>query len=50
VIKQYEDAKEAIPADLLPENQTDEPQKNEDDDGTPKSRSIFSYMTFGLFD
>jgi len=50
VIKQYQDAKEAIPAELLPENQTDEPQKNEDDDGTPKSRSIFSYMTFGLFD
>jgi len=49
VIKQYQDAKDAIPADLLPENQTDE-KKNEDDDGTPKSRSIFSYMTFGLFD
>ena len=51
VIKQYQDAKEAIPADLLPENQPDEAdKKNEDDDGTPKSRSIFSYMTFGVFD
>jgi len=35
----------------LPENQTDEAdKKSEDDDGTPKSRSIFSYMTFGVFD
>lgn len=50
VIKQYQDAKEAIPADLLPENQPAEGEKNTDDDGTPKSRSIFSYMTFGLFD
>lgn len=51
VIKQYQDAKEAIPADLLPENQSaDEEKKNDDDDGTPKSRSFFSYMTFGLFD
>ena len=49
MIKQYQDAKEAIPADLLPENQKGE-EKNADDDGTPKSRSIFSYMTFGLFD
>ncbi len=51
VIKQYQDAKEAIPADLLPENQPNETEKkNEDGDSATKSRSIFSYMTFGLFD
>ena len=52
VIKQYEDAKDAIPPELLPENQSENDGKpvNNDDDGTPKSRSVFSYMTFGLFD
>ena len=45
VIKQYEDAKEAIPEDLLPENQEEQSSEAED-----SGRSWFSYMTFGLFD
>ncbi|MFJ3483584.1 outer membrane protein assembly factor BamD [Pseudomonas sp. NPDC090202] len=50
VIKQYQEAKENIPPELLPENQPAEEQKSTDADDAPKHRSIFSYMTFGLFD
>lgn len=39
VLKQYEDAEQAIPAELQPENQEDAPK-----------RSWFSRLTFGLFD
>ena len=49
--KQVQDAKDAIPSDLLPEDQggtADEPQADVEPD--QKSRSWFSYMTFGLFD
>jgi outer membrane protein assembly factor BamD len=51
VIRQYEDAKEQIPEELLPENQ---PEAQEDLDSEAEAnsgdRSWFSYMTFGLFD
>lgn len=46
VIKQYEDAQEEIPEELLPENQG-EGQETGDHHG---GRSWFSYLTFGLFD
>jgi len=45
VIRQYEDAQEQIPEELLPENQEDD-----DSEGSSGGRSWFSYLTFGLFD
>jgi outer membrane protein assembly factor BamD len=50
VIKQYQDAKDAIPADLLPENQSELDEQNHEAEGNSKSRSWFSYMTLGVFD
>ncbi|MOA46311.1 hypothetical protein D3C78_1688060 [compost metagenome] len=50
VIKQYEDAKEEIPADLLPENQDEVREEEHEAAGNADDRSWFSYMTFGLFD
>jgi outer membrane protein assembly factor BamD len=50
--KQYQDANDSIPKELLPENQAELDEQAEKDDeakGT-KSRSWFSYMTLGLFD
>ena len=41
VIRQYEDAEQQIPREL---------QQDARQDSQPKKRSIFSYMTFGLFD
>ncbi|MEQ7919885.1 outer membrane protein assembly factor BamD [Xanthomonas sp. WHRI 1810A] len=49
VIKQYEDAKEAIPADLLPENQAELDEQEHEAEGN-SDRSWFSYATFGVFD
>ncbi len=49
VIRQYEDAKEAIPDELLPEHQ-DEASEDLRSEGNNDDRSWFSYMTFGLFD
>jgi outer membrane protein assembly factor BamD len=49
VIKQYEDAKEAIPADLLPENQAELDEQEHEAEGN-NDRSWFSYATFGVFD
>ncbi|MDX5371826.1 MAG: outer membrane protein assembly factor BamD [Pseudomonadaceae bacterium] len=51
VIRQYEDAKEQIPDELLPENQ-DEIEEDLDSEAEANAgeRSWFSYMTFGLFD
>ena len=46
--KQYQDAKDAIPKELLQAEGSEPEDAPEEDDG--KSRSIFSYMTFGLFD
>lgn len=48
VQRQYEEALEAIPEELQPENATDAPAA-EDDDEVPK-RSWWKRMTFGLFD
>ncbi|EPN07074.1 competence lipoprotein ComL [Pseudomonas syringae pv. actinidiae ICMP 18804] len=50
--KQYQDAKDSIPKELLPENQAEldkQAEKDAEAKGT-KSRSWFSYMTLGLFD
>jgi outer membrane protein assembly factor BamD len=48
MLKQYQDAKDAIPAELKPHdsdgNVIEEPESED------TSRSWFSYMTFGLFD
>jgi outer membrane protein assembly factor BamD len=49
VIKQYQDAKEAIPADLLPENQAELDEQEHEAEGN-NDRSWFSYATFGVFD
>ncbi len=49
VIKQYEDAKQAIPRDLLPENQEELDEQEHEAEGN-NDRSWFSYMTFGVFD
>ncbi len=49
VIKQYEDAKQAIPRELLPENQEELDEQEREAKGE-KDRSWFSYMTFGVFD
>ncbi|TBU78768.1 outer membrane protein assembly factor BamD [Pseudomonas daroniae] len=45
VIRQYEEASDQIPAELKPENQS---EQSEEPQGS--KRSWFSYMTFGLFD
>lgn len=54
VIKQYEDAVEAIPEELQPESQDESDEAQEDlgaeAEGNNDDRSWFSYMTFGLFD
>lgn len=44
--RQYQEAKDSIPKELLPENQADEDDNEQGEQG----RSWFSYMTFGLFD
>ncbi|MNN72529.1 hypothetical protein D3C81_1885780 [compost metagenome] len=50
VQRQYEEALEAIPEELQPENaQEAEPDEVEEDDNAPK-RSWWNRMTFGLFD
>ncbi|MCY1550406.1 hypothetical protein D9M68_866580 [compost metagenome] len=52
MIKQYEDAKDQIPMELLPENQEAEPEPEQEPQSKAddSDRSWFSYMTFGLFD
>ena len=51
VIRQYEEAEESIPDELLPENQDEvEEDLQSDAEGNSDDRSWFSYMTFGLFD
>ncbi|MNZ60717.1 Outer membrane protein assembly factor BamD precursor [compost metagenome] len=51
VIRQYEDAVQALPAELKPENQTDEPEEQpEAEEDQPQGRSWWSRLTFGLFD
>ncbi|MCU1720892.1 MULTISPECIES: outer membrane protein assembly factor BamD [Pseudomonas] len=50
VIKQYEDAKEAIPEDLLPKDGDVMQEEHHEAEGNNDDRSWFSYMTFGVFD
>ncbi|MNE78349.1 hypothetical protein D3C80_1747440 [compost metagenome] len=51
VIRQYEDAVQALPAELKPENQADEPEEQpEAEEDQPQGRSWWSRLTFGLFD
>lgn len=45
VIRQYEEASDQIPAELKPENQSEQSEKPQS-----SKRSWFSYLTFGLFD
>ena len=45
VIRQYEEASDQIPAELKPENQSEQSEKPQG-----SKRSWFSYLTFGLFD
>jgi len=51
VIKQYQDAEQEIPEDLLPPEQGDEAEEEHEAEGNnDQDRSWFSYMTFGVFD
>lgn len=50
VLKQYQDAKDAIPSELLPANQDEVDEQNHQAEGNSKDRSWFSYMTLGIFD
>ncbi|WP_263140353.1 outer membrane protein assembly factor BamD [Pseudomonas sp. RIT-PI-AD] len=50
VIKQYEDAQEEIPSELLPENQDEVREEEHEARANNSDRSWFSYMTFGVFD
>ena len=49
VTRQYENAKQDIPEELLPENQ-EKVQPEQDSEEADSDRSWFSYLTFGLFD
>ena len=52
ITKQYQDAADAIPEELQPENRGDAQTTEQDPqaaDGS-KERSVWSYMTFGVFD
>ncbi|CAD5107929.1 outer membrane protein assembly factor BamD [Zestomonas carbonaria] len=50
VLKQYQDAQDAIPSELLPENQEAIEEDDREAEAKGKGRSWWSYMTFGLFD
>ena len=51
VIRQYEDAQEQIPDELLPENREEAREDlGSEAEAGGNDRSWFSYMTFGLFD
>ncbi|WP_314560830.1 outer membrane protein assembly factor BamD [uncultured Pseudomonas sp.] len=52
VIKQYQDAKDAIPSDLKPHDENGDVIEEEEPQalGNNQDRSWFSYMTFGVFD
>ncbi|MCY1292097.1 Outer membrane protein assembly factor BamD [compost metagenome] len=50
VIKQYQDAEDALPEDLLPENQDAVEEDEHEAEGNNDDRSWWSYMTFGIFD
>ena len=50
--RQYENAADAIPTELLPENQDDSQVEEQDQqaEGNSEDRSFWSFMTFGVFD
>ena len=50
--RQYENAADAIPIELLPENQDDSQVEEQDQqaEGNSEDRSFWSFMTFGVFD
>ncbi|MNJ27648.1 Outer membrane protein assembly factor BamD [compost metagenome] len=52
VIKQYQDAKDAIPQELQPKDANGDviEEENHEAEGNNEDRSWFSYMTFGVFD
>ncbi|SDS12499.1 Beta-barrel assembly machine subunit BamD [Pseudomonas asplenii] len=50
VMKQFQDAKDAIPADLKPVEGDAAQEEQHEAQGNNSNRSWFSYMTFGLFD
>ncbi|WP_277052642.1 outer membrane protein assembly factor BamD [Zestomonas thermotolerans] len=52
VLKQFQDAQDAIPEELLPENQDANEENEEDAEASipRRGRSWWSYLTFGLFD
>ncbi|MBT2371103.1 outer membrane protein assembly factor BamD [Pseudomonas fluorescens] len=52
VIKQYQDAKDAIPSDLKPHDENGDVIEEQAPEalGNNEDRSWFSYMTFGVFD
>jgi len=52
VMKQFQDAKEAIPADLKPHDENGDVIEEQAPQalGNNQDRSWFSYMTFGVFD
>lgn len=50
MIRQYQDAKDAIPEELLPENQEAVEEEEHEAEATSSDRSWFSRMTFGIFD
>jgi len=51
-MKQFQDAKEAIPADLKPHDENGDVIEEQAPQalGNNQDRSWFSYMTFGVFD
>ncbi|MNG38801.1 hypothetical protein D3C85_1498890 [compost metagenome] len=52
MIKQYQDAKDAIPQELQPKDANGDviEEENHEAEGNNEDRSWFSYMTFGVFD
>lgn len=50
VVKQFQDARDEMPRELLPEDENGDPIVPAGPKEAEKDRSWFSYMTFGLFD
>lgn len=50
VVKQFQDARDEMPQELLPKDENGDPIVPEGPKEAEKDRSWFSYMTFGLFD
>ncbi|MND42266.1 Outer membrane protein assembly factor BamD precursor [compost metagenome] len=50
VVKQFQDARDEMPRELLPTDENGDPIVPEGPKEAEKDRSWFSYMTFGLFD